>query len=92
MHAVSSSLAMLSVLSGDTRALEVTRETATTLLSPFTSLAVSSVTDLVMQTCSQQMLSFPVALQKMLFWAFPEDLNPVKWKTEIISASWNTST
>jgi hypothetical protein len=41
---------MLSVLSGDSQALEVTRETATTLLPPFTSLAVSSVTDSVMQT------------------------------------------
>ena len=64
MHASSSSLEMLSVLVEVTRALEVTRETATTLSSLFTSLAVSSVTSSVMRTYAQQAYIFPEASQK----------------------------
>jgi hypothetical protein len=38
--------------------MEVTKETATTFSSPFTSLAVSPVTDSVMQTYAQQAYTF----------------------------------
>jgi hypothetical protein len=44
--------------------MEVTKETAITFSSPFTSLAVSPVTELVIQTYAQQTYIFMEAPQK----------------------------